>query len=69
MANRRGKKKADPRVVAAAIALQAAVGALTVRDVRHRPADRVRGPKWLWYAWGGSNTGGAMAYWLVGRRR
>jgi hypothetical protein len=63
------KKKVDPRVIATAVALQAVLGTLTVRDLKKRSRDQVRGPKALWYAWGGSNTMGAAAYWLIGRRR
>jgi hypothetical protein len=63
------KKKVDPRVIATAVALQAVLGTLTVRDLRKRTRAQVRGPKALWYAWGGSNTMGAAAYWLIGRRR
>lgn len=62
-------KKADPRVVAAMVVLQSVVGTLTVRDLRSRPAAQVRGPKWLWYLWGGTNTLGSVVYWVVGRRR
>lgn len=63
------KKKADPRVLAAAMVLQAVAGTLTVRDLKKRSSAQVRGPKALWYLWGGSNTLGAAAYWLIGRRR
>ena len=48
---------------------QAVVGPLTVRDVSRRTPDQVRGPRWLWQIWGGTNLAGAAAYWLIGRRR
>ncbi len=41
----------------------------TLRDLRHRPASAVRGPKRLWRVWATMNTTGSLAYWLVGRRR
>jgi hypothetical protein len=41
----------------------------TLRDLRHRPASAVRGPKRLWRVWATTNTTGSLAYWLVGRRR
>lgn len=63
------KKKADPRVIGAMVVLQSVVGTLTVRDLKSRSSDQVRGPKWLWYFWGGTNTLGSVVYWLVGRRR
>jgi hypothetical protein len=62
-------RRPDPRVLVPAVIVQLVVGTLTVRDVARRPADRVRGPKWLWAIWGGSNTFGAAVYWLVGRKR
>ena len=62
-------KKADPRVVVAAVAVQAAIAAVTLRDLAQRPADRVRGPKWVWRIFGTANTAGSAAYWLVGRKR
>lgn len=62
-------KKTDPRVVVGAIAVQAAIAAVTLRDIAQRPADRIRGPKWLWRIFGTANTAGSAAYWLVGRKR
>lgn len=41
----------------------------TLRDLRHRPASAVRGPKRLWRVWAVANTTGSLGYWLVGRRR
>jgi hypothetical protein len=57
------------RVVIAAVAVQAAVAAVTIRDINRRPKEGVRGPKFLWRIVGGANTLGSIAYWLVGRRR
>jgi hypothetical protein len=63
------RKRPDLRVLAAAAVVQAVVGTLTVRDISRRTPDQVRGPKLLWKLWAGSNTLGALGYWLVGRRR
>jgi hypothetical protein len=63
------RKRPDPRVVIAAVAVQAVVGTLTVRDIARRPDDQVRGPKLLWKLWGGTNTLGALVYWVFGRKR
>jgi hypothetical protein len=41
----------------------------TLRDLRRRPDDAVRGPKRLWRVWAALNTTGSLAYWTVGRRR
>lgn len=57
------------RVVIAAVLVQAAIAAVTVRDLNRRPAEAVRGPKPLWRLLGSANTLGSLAYWLVGRRR
>lgn len=42
--------------------------ALTWRDIRHRPADQLRGSKRLWRIVSALNTLGAATYWLAGRR-
>lgn len=63
------RSRPNPRVLVPAVALQLVLGTITVRDIRRRPADLIRGPKWFWALWGGSNTGGALVYWLVGRKR
>lgn len=42
--------------------------ALTWRDIRHRPDQRIRGPKGLWRFLSAVNTLGSIGYWLVGRR-
>jgi hypothetical protein len=57
------------RIVGVAVAGQLVVAALTLRDLSRRPAEAVRGPKWLWRILGTANTGGSAAYWLLGRRR
>jgi hypothetical protein len=62
-------RKPDPRVLVAAVAVQGAVAAVTLRDLAQRPADRVRGPKWVWRIFGTANTVGSAAYWLFGRKR
>ena len=65
-------KKLDKRgltVVIALTAMQAVIGTLTVRDINRRPPEHIRGPKLLWRLWGGSNTLGAVVYWLLGRRK
>lgn len=51
------------------VAVQAVVGTFTVRDISRRSAEQVRGPRLLWKLWAGSNTFGALVYWLVGRKR
>lgn len=61
--------RSQARVVGGAVAVQLVIGLLTLRDLSRRPADRVRGPKWLWRILGTANTAGSATYWLVGRRR
>jgi hypothetical protein len=67
MASLDNPKKA--RLVVAAVAVQAAVAAVTIRDINHRPKEAVRGPKMLWRLVGGANTLGSVAYWVLGRKR
>ena len=62
-------KDQKARVVVAAVAVQAAVAAVTIRDINRRPKRDVRGPKALWRLVGGANTLGSIAYWVLGRRR
>ena len=65
-------RKLDPKgraVVIALTAVQAVIGTLTVRDISRRSPERIRGPKLFWKLWGGTNTLGSAAYWLVGRRK
>jgi hypothetical protein len=65
-------RKLDQRgraVVIALTAVQAVIGTFTVMDISKRPPELVRGPKLFWKLWGGTNTLGSAAYWLIGRRR
>ena len=45
------------------------VTVLTWRDLNSRPADQIRGPRVLWRLLSAANTGGTVAYWLIGRRK
>jgi hypothetical protein len=56
-------------VLAVLVAAQALIGTVTTRDINRRQPDLVRGPRLFWKAWGGTNTLGSAAYWLLGRRR
>jgi hypothetical protein len=70
--NKMAVRKLDRRGLAVVIALtvvQAVVGTITVRDISKRQPELIRGPKVLWKIWGGSNTLGSAAYWLLGRRK
>lgn len=44
------------------------VAAWTWRDIRHQPAQQVRGSKGLWRVLSAVNTLGSVSYWLIGRR-
>lgn len=46
------KKKVNPRIIGAAIAVQAVIGGLTIRDISKREPGEVRGPRLLWKIWG-----------------
>ena len=52
--------------LAAAVEVAAKVAAL--RDISRRPADRVRGPKWLWALAQAVNGIGPAAYFAFGRK-
>ena len=60
----------DKKRIALVVLFLAEVGlaALTWRDIRNRPAEEIRGSKWLWRVISTINPGNSFAYWLVGRR-
>lgn len=65
-------KPLDPRLrvpVALAAVVQFALTAATLRDLRHRDADELRGPRKLWAAAAFVNYIGPIAYFTYGRRR
>ena len=68
----RFRKPVDPRLrvpLAVAAAVQVALTAATLIDLRHRDADRIAGPKKLWTAAAFVNFIVPIAYFTVGRRR
>jgi hypothetical protein len=60
------------RMIIVGVVLEALVKIAALRDLKRRPADQVRGQKWLW---GGvitvANSAGLVpaAYFVLGRRR
>lgn len=49
--------------------IQAALLGLTLMDLRHRPAEQIRGPKKLWFGLAFVNYIGPISYFLFGRKR
>jgi len=45
------------------------VTSLVWRDIRNRPADRIRGSKRLWRLATAANSGNSVLYPLIGRKR
>jgi hypothetical protein len=62
--------RSRPKRIALVSLVLAEVGlaVLTWRDLRHRPADEIRGSKRLWRIISTINPGNSVAYWLVGRK-
>jgi hypothetical protein len=60
------KGKSPYLKVAVAVLVWAIVTPFMWRDLRRRPRDAVRGPKWLWWL-SSLNLSGSVAYWLFGR--
>lgn len=56
-------------VVVGAGFAQLTLQAVALRDLRHRPAEQVRGPKRVWVAASFVNYAGPIAYLAWGRRR
>jgi len=54
-------------IVVAAVA-EACLKVAMLIDLKRRPADRVRGPKWMWTGLAFVNLVGPVSYFLVGRR-
>lgn len=54
--------------ILALIAVQLGLQAAALRDLRHRPARKVRGPKRAWVAVSFVNFAGPLAYLRWGRR-
>lgn len=72
----KGKKKSwgelttqQRQLVVAGAIVQLALQAAALRDLRHRTAREVRGPRWVWGAASFVNTVGPVAYFVFGRRR
>ena len=62
----------DRRLLIAAAAVEGALKAAALADLKRRPASEVRGPKWAWAAGVVAvNSFGAapLAYFVFGRRR
>ncbi len=59
---------ARPAWLVPALAAHVVVTALVWRDLASRPPQAVRGSKNLWRLLSAMNTGGSLAYLLVGRR-
>jgi hypothetical protein len=56
-----------PALVALAVA-HIIVTTITWRDLSHRSADQLRGPRWFWRLFTGIQMGNSGVYWLVGRK-
>jgi hypothetical protein len=61
--------KGQRQIIIVAAAAEAALKAAMLIDLRRRPADQVRGPKWLWASTALVNTAGIapLSYFIVGR--
>jgi hypothetical protein len=62
------RKRLDPRVTAALVALEVVAATLAWRDLARRSDAQVRGNKTAWRVFVTINPGNALIYWLVGRR-
>lgn len=59
---------AQQRMILAGGAVELALTAVALRDLARRPADQVRGPKWLWRLSFVVQPLGPLAYLASGRR-
>jgi hypothetical protein len=56
-------------MVVVGAAIQLALQAAALRDLRRRTAEQVNGPRWAWAAASFVNTIGPVSYFVFGRRR
>ncbi len=56
-------------MIVAGAAVQITLQCLALRDLRHRSAEEVRGPRWAWGAATFINMVGPLGYFVFGRRR
>ena len=64
-----GQRKLTPAQWTAIVAGHVLVTSLVWRDIRNRPADRIRGSKRLWRMATAANSGNSVLYLLFGRKR
>ena len=60
--------QSQQRLIVVTGLVEAVVTTVAVRDLAHRPADSVRGPKWAWRVGFLVQPFGPLAYLAVGRR-
>jgi hypothetical protein len=65
----RGLGPAARRALWGLLAVELALIAAAERDIQHRPADQIRGPKLLWRVVATQNLVGPAAYLGLGRKR
>lgn len=51
------------------VSIQVSLLASALADIRRRPAQQIRGPKWAWAAASFINFVGPISYFLFGRKR
>ena len=70
MTGRRQLTAGQRRLLIVAAAADAVLKAAMLVDLKRRPAEQVRGPKWLWASTAALNTAGLLplAYFVAGRR-
>jgi hypothetical protein len=61
--------KGKRRLIIVAGAAEATLKVAMLIDLKRRPADQVRGAKWLWAPLALVNLVGPLSYFAVGRRR
>ncbi len=61
-----GRKR---RLITVLGVVQVVLLAAALVDIKRRPAERIRGPKWMWSALAFVNFVGPLAYFVCGRRR
>ena len=57
------------RLIAVLGVVEVVLLAAALFDIKRRPAEQIKGPKWMWSALAFVNIVGPLAYFVLGRRR
>ncbi len=63
------RSKGSRRLIVGLGIVEVALLVATLADLKRRPADQIKGPKWMWAGLAFVNIIGPVSYFAFGRRR